>query len=144
MKLVDANLLIYATNSQTPRHAASREWLTAALSSNETVALPTMVLLAFVRLTTNARVMDPPLPADAAIEIVDGWRRHPSVVVPEPLSDHFGVLLGLLEATGTAGNLVPDAHLAALAIEHGATLCSADNDFSRFPGLKWVNPLDSM
>ncbi len=112
------------------------------MSSGEPVGLPLMVLLAFIRLTTNPRVLDPPLSPRQAIEYVEQWRQHPTVVVPEPTARHFELVLGLLEATGTGGNLVSDAHLAALAIEHRATLCSADTDFRRFPGLISMNPLE--
>jgi hypothetical protein len=141
MKLVDVNLLIYATNRSAPHHEPARAWLTALMRSDETVALPWAVLVAFVRLTTNPRVLVDPLDAPAAVGIVASWRSRPNVTVPEPTDRHLPLLQRLLVATGVGANLVADAHLAALAIEHGATLCSADVDFSRFPTLNWMNPL---
>lgn len=144
MKLLDVNLLIYAANRAAPRHEPAREWVDGALSSSETVALPWPVLMAFVRLTTNARVMDRPLDGRSALGYVRGWLDLATVVTPEPTNRHVAVLDDLLAGTGTGGNLVSDAHLAALAIEHGATLYSCDNDFSRFPGLSWIDPLASV
>lgn len=143
MKLLDANLLIYAANQAAPRHEAARSWVNHTLSGSETVALPWSVLLAFLRITTNPRVMQPPLSAAEAMSYVVGWLGVPSVTTPAPTSRHPVVLLQLLEATGVGGNLVSDAHLAALAVEHGATLCSCDTDFARFPGLDWLDPLAS-
>lgn len=141
MKLLDANLLIYAANGASPHHEAARRWVNGALSASETVALPWIVLLAFVRIVTNSRVLDRPLGARAAIGYVEGWLGLPTVTTPEPTNRHTAVLTDLLERTGVGGNLVSDAHLAALAIEHGATLYSCDNDFARFPGLTWTDPL---
>lgn len=141
MKLIDANLLIYAANDKAPHHDAARRWIGAALSASETVALPWAVLLAFVRIVTNPRVLDPALGARAAVRYVDQWLALPTVTTPGPTRRHTAVLADLLERTGIGGSLVSDAHLAALAIEHGATLYSCDNDFARFPGLAWRNPL---
>lgn len=141
MRLIDANVLIYAANRAAPRHEAARSWINATLSGSETVALPWAVILAFLRITTNPKVMTPPLTARAALSYVDGWLALPTVTTPAPTNRHLTVLLELLEATGVGGNLVSDAHLAALAIEHGATLCSCDTDYARFPGLNWVDPL---
>lgn len=141
MKLVDVNLLLYASNTAAPRHELAKPWFEELMSSGETVALPWAVLIAFVRLTTNPRVLVKPLTPEAAIGYVESWRAHPTVTVPEPTNRHFAILEHLLTATGVGGNLVSDAHLAALAIEHGATLCSVDSDFGRFPGLNWVDPI---
>jgi len=141
VKLVDANLLIYAANRRAPRHDAAREWVSRTLSGGDTVALPWLVLLAFVRITTNPKVMSPPLTAGDAMAYISGWLALPVVTTPAPTNRHAVVLQQLLESTGVGGNLVSDAHLAALAIEHGATLCSCDNDFGRFPGLNWIDPL---
>ncbi len=141
MKLLDVNLLLYATNDRAPNHDRARRWFEDVMSSGEIVALPWAVLLAFVRLTTNPRVLVAPLSAPRAVAHVAAWRAHPHVTVPEPTARHLEVLTHLLESTGVGGNLVSDAHLAALAIEHGATLCSSDNDFGRFPGLDWLDPL---
>ena len=113
------------------------------MSSGEVVALPWAVLIAFIRLVTNPSVLVEPLSGDDALAIVQGWLDHPTVTIPEPTRRHLGVLGHLLGGTVLGGNLVSDAHLAALAIEHGATLCSVDSDFGRFPGLDWINPLGS-
>lgn len=141
MKLVDLNLLLYAVDTQAPRHEPARTWLEAVLSGRETVALPWTVLLGFLRLSTRAVVFSAPLTPDEALDIVDGWLAQPPVTVVHPGRRHPSVLRELLQTVGTAGNLVTDAHLAALAVEHGAELCSTDADFSRFPGVRWVDPL---
>lgn len=141
MRLADVNLLLYALDETSPRHDRARPWLEQTLSGPETVGLPWTVLLAFLRLSTHSAVFAAPLTADESLDIVDAWLALPSVVVVQPGRRHAAVLRELLVAVGTAGNLVPDAHLAALAIEHGAELCSCDADFSRFPGVRWIDPL---
>ncbi len=141
MRLVDVNLLLYALDETSPRHEVAREWVEATLSGRQTVGLPWAVLLAFVRLSTRAAVFTAPLSSDEALDVVDGWLAQPNVTVVHPGRRHAAVLRELLSDLGTAGNLVTDAHLAALAIEHGAELCSSDADFSRFPGLRWIDPL---
>lgn len=141
MKLLDVNLLLYALDETSPWHERARPWLEETLSGGETVALPWTVLLAFVRLSTRAVVFTSPLTADEALDIVDDWLATPSVTVVHPGRRHAAVLRELLAEVGTAGNLVTDAHLAALAIEHGAELCSRDRDFGRFSGVRWVDPL---
>ena len=141
MKVIDLNLLVYAVDASSSRHERARTWLEATLSGSETVALPWVVLLGFLRLSTRAAVFSDPLSAQEALDIVDGWLEQPSVTVIAPGHRHAAVLRELLAHFGTAGNLVTDAHLAALAIEHSAELCSADADFSRFPGVRWVDPL---
>jgi uncharacterized protein len=141
VKLPDVNVLLYAVDSSAPRHAAARRWLEGRLSDTETFALAWAVLLAFLRLSTNARVFERPLrPADA-FDIIDGWLAHPNATIVQATERHSAVLRELLAPLGTAGNLTSDAHLAALAIEHGAELCSSDSDFARFSGLKWLDPL---
>lgn len=142
MKLPDLNLLIYAVDRRSPSHERSIAWWNGLLSGSETVALTWTVLLGFVRLTTNPSVVQEPLRSDEALDYVDRWLAQPVTTVIEPTPRHAAVLRDLLGPVGTAGNLVSDAHLAALAIEHGAELCSADRDFGRFPGLRWVNPLE--
>jgi toxin-antitoxin system PIN domain toxin len=141
MILVDANILIYAVNTDTPLHRKAKSWLEATLSGPETVGLSWSVLLAFLRLTTRAGLFERPLPVYAAFDILGAWLQQPSVVTIEPTSHHLRVLTELLLPLGTGGNLTSDAHLAALAIEHGAELCSCDSDFARFPRLSWHNPL---
>ncbi len=141
MILLDANLLIYAIDSDSPHHAKSRRWLEETLSGDMAVGLPWIVVLAFVRITTRAGIMSRPLSPEQAIGFVDGWLAQPYVALVGPGENHWPVLRNLLLATGTAGNLTSDAHLAALAIEHGCEIASADNDFLRFPGVTLVNPL---
>ncbi|MFN2469062.1 MAG: type II toxin-antitoxin system VapC family toxin [Gaiellaceae bacterium] len=142
MKLTDVNLLLYAVDESAPRHEAARDWLESALSGPETFALTWTVILAFLRLSTNPRVFEAPMHPDEALDLVDSWLAQPAVTVVHPTDRHAALLRDLLGPLGAAGNLTTDAHLAALALEHGAELCSADADFSRFPGLRWVNPLD--
>lgn len=143
MKVPDLNLLIYAVDQSAPSHTAALRWWNALLSGTETVAFSWTVLLGFLRLTTNPRIMETPLTAEHALDYIDRWLAHPVTTVIDPTPRHASVLRDLFAGVGTAGNLVSDAHLAALAIEHGAELCSADHDFGRFPGLQWVNPLRS-
>jgi toxin-antitoxin system PIN domain toxin len=142
VKVVDANLLLYATDQRSPRHAAARAWLERQLSGDEPVAFAWIVLLAFARLSTAALVFDRPLSADRAFDVIDRWLAQPCAVVVHPGEGHAATVRRLLRPLGTAGNLVNDAHLAALAIEYGAELNSCDTDFSRFSGLRWVDPLD--
>ncbi len=141
MIVVDANLLIYAVDSSSPRHEPARRWLAARFSGGETIAFDWSVLLAFVRLSTRAAVFDRPLTTEQAFDLVDGWLAQPSAVILIATERHAALMRGLLEPLGAAGNLVGDAHLAALAIEHGAVLASSDVDFARFSGLRWVDPL---
>ncbi|MGH7354785.1 MAG: type II toxin-antitoxin system VapC family toxin [Candidatus Rokuibacteriota bacterium] len=143
MKLVDANLLLYATDRRSPRHPAAKSWLDALLSGDEPVALAWAVLLAFLRLSTNPRIFVHPLSPDRAFNVVESWVAHPCAAIIHPGDRHLSLVRQLLRPLGTAGNHVTDAHLAALAIEHGAELNSCDADFSRFSGLRWVNPLDA-
>jgi toxin-antitoxin system PIN domain toxin len=143
VKLLDANLLLYATDARSPRHAAARSWLERQLSGDETIALAWVVLLAFVRLSTHPHVFTRPLATARAFDVVVRWLEQPCVVIVHPGDRHAALMRQLLGPSGTAGNLVNDAHLAALAIEHGAELHSCDSDFSRFSGLRWINPLDS-
>jgi len=142
VKLVDANLLLYATDTRSPRHAAARSWLERQLSGDEPVALAWVVLLAFLRLSTHPHVFARPLAAERAFDVIGRWLEQPCVVIVHPGDRHAAVMRQLLGRFGTAGNLVNDAHLAALAIEHGAELNSCDADFSRFSGVRWINPLD--
>ena len=111
------------------------------MSGTEAVGFAWIVLLAFVRLSTRPLIFVHPLRPDEAFDIVGSWLAQPCALVLHPTDRHLAVLRGLVEPLGTAGNIATDAHLAALAIEHGADLCSADADFRRFPGLRWANPL---
>lgn len=141
MKLLDVNLLLYAVDETSARFERAHPWVEAALASRETIALPWAVLLAFARLTTRPQVMASPLTSDEALDLIDGWLARPNTIVVQPTERHTAVLRELLAPLGTGGNLVTDAHLAALAIEYGAELNSCDSDFSRFSGLRWVDPL---
>ena len=141
MILVDVNLLLYATNVSARQHGAAREWLDRQLVETPRVGLPWATLLGFLRLATNARVVTRPLTMPAAWRQVSQWLECELVWIPLPTERHADVLGKLLAGPSVYGNLVPDAHLAALAIEHGLTLYSTDGDFARFPELKWLNPL---
>ena len=140
MKVVDANVLLYAVNEDATKHQESREWLDAALSGRATVGFSWIVLLAFVRLSTKAGVFPRPLTLAAALGVVEAWLAQPAAVVVEPTARHASVLADLLQAVGVGGNLVNDAHLAALAIEHHGLVVSFDRDFDRFAGVKWEEP----
>jgi uncharacterized protein len=139
--LVDVNILIYATDRKSPQHAVAREWLDGRLSEPVSLGMPWVSLLGFLRLSTNPRIMPRPLSIAGAWQEVTAWLACEPVWIPQPSERHADVLAGLLALPGVHGNLVTDAHLAALAIEHGLTLCSTDGDFARFPGLSWRNPL---
>lgn len=141
MILLDANLLVYAVNEDAPLHQGARPWLESVLSGPESVGFAWDALLAFLRLSTRAGVVPRPLPMATALDLVDEWLVQPNATVVQATDSHPRVLRDLMLHLGAGGNLTSDAHLAALAIEHGATLCSTDNDFSRFPGLRWRNPL---
>lgn len=141
MILVDANLLIYAHVRSFPQHEAAREWLDDRLNGQARVGLPWPSLLAFLRLVTNPRVFEHPERMPVAWRQVADWLNCQCVWIPQPTERHETVLGTLLEAQSMQGNLVPDAHLAALALEHGLTLCTTDGDFARFTGLRWENPL---
>jgi len=138
--LVDANLLIYAIDLDSPQHARAREWLELAFAGVEPIGLPWIVLLAFVRLVTRPAIVRHPLATEAALAYVDEWLSLPTVQAVSPGPGHWAVLRTLLAGAGTAGNLTTDAHIAALALELGAAICTADRDFLRFPGVRVVGP----
>lgn len=140
MELVDANVLLYAVNRDARHHERSRRWLDGALSGAETVAFAWIALLAFLRLSTKVGLYPSPLTAEQALDRVEAWLGAAPAVVVEPTMDHAGIVRRLLVAVGTGGNLVNDAHLAALAIEHRCGIVSFDNDFSRFGGVRWSPP----
>lgn len=141
MILVDANLLVYAHVRSFTQHARAKAWLDARLTSGEAVALPWVSLLAFVRIVTNPRVFERPEPVADAWRQAEAWLDADAVWVPEPGERHRALLAGLLAVGGMRANLVPDAHVAAIAMEHGLLLCSTDGDFARFPGVRWQDPL---
>jgi toxin-antitoxin system PIN domain toxin len=139
--LVDANLLIYAHVKAFAQHQAARDWLDEQLNDISRVGLPWASLLAFLRVVTNPRIFEQPEPIADAWAQVMAWLACDTTWIPEPTEHHSETLGRLIALPGVHGNLVPDAHVAALAIEHGVTLCSTDGDFGRFPGLRWLNPL---
>ena len=141
MILVDTNLLVYATDADSPHHPRARAWLEELLSSAAPVGFAWLVILGFMRVTTRPGVLRRPYTPEQALDFVDEWLALPSVSLVAPGDHHWPLLRNLLKTTGTAGNLVPDAHLAALAIEHGCAIYSTDYDFKRFPGVEHVNPL---
>lgn len=140
MKLVDANVLLYAVNVDAERHDASRRWLDDALSGRETIAFAWIVVLAFLRLSTKVGLFPSPLPPDAAMDRVDAWLAAAPSVVVEPTTGHARVMRELLRGPGTGGNLINDAHLAALAVQHRCVIVSFDRDFDRFDGVQRLAP----
>jgi uncharacterized protein len=140
--LVDANLLLYAKFADFPQHQKARAWLEAELSAPGRFGIPWQSSLAFLRLATNPRLFGLPLSIEDAWAQVSEWLSHPRVWVPEPTGDHERVLGEMLSQFHVTGNLVPDAHLAAIAVAHGLVVCSADSDFARFRGVEWKNPLN--
>jgi toxin-antitoxin system PIN domain toxin len=141
MILIDTNLWLYAALRELPQHERARQWLESTINGDQPIALPWSVVLGVVRISTQARLMRQPLSPIEALDLVEGWLRLPLVQLVLPGPDHLSLLRQLIDAVGRAGNLTPDAHLAALAISSDSLLCSADNDFRRFPGLRFLNPL---
>ena len=141
MILPDINLLVYAYNEDAPLHSASKAWWEKSLSGTEPVGLAWGVLLGFIRLMSSRRVLLEPMPADEAVEHCRAWLGQPNTRIVKPGPSHLDILSNLLGGPPIGANLVTDAHLAALAIEHQAALHSNDSDFSRFSGLKWHNPV---
>ncbi|HMP76329.1 MAG TPA: PIN domain-containing protein [Kiritimatiellia bacterium] len=141
MRIVDTNLLVYAFNTKSAQHAAAKAWLEERFQSEERLGLPWESLLGFARLVTNPRafLMSESIPG--AWRQVDHWLGQPNVWIPQPTERHQSVLRELLSQPGLGHRHIHDAHLAALAIEHGLILCSTDMDFGRFPHLRWENPL---
>ncbi|MBZ5619627.1 MAG: type II toxin-antitoxin system VapC family toxin [Acidobacteriia bacterium] len=141
MIILDANLLLYAVNKDAFQHSKAKVWLEGILSGTEVVGFSWNVILAVLRLTTRPGVFRHPLRIERAFELVTEWLDQPAAQVVHPGTRHLTILRGLLAPLGTGGNLTSDAHLAALAIEQNAELCSCDSDFGRFAGLDWRNPL---
>ena len=139
--LVDANILLFAADRESPHHEPAAEWLEAGLGGVRRVGLPWESLVAFVRIATNPRAMRDPITVRTAWGQVRDWLEVPVAWVPTPTERHAEILGELLDATAVTGDLVHDAHLAALALEHGLAVCSADTDFARFPAVEWINPV---
>ncbi len=141
MKIVDLNIIIYAVNKDAPLHLAAKNWWEATLNQSETVGLSWVVILGFLRIITNPRIMPKPLSVEQSIDLVDSWLEQDVTQIIMPGNDHWSILRSSFNQIGVAANITTDAHLATLAIENGATLLSTDSDFSRFKNLKWINPL---
>lgn len=140
MRLVDANVLLYAVNEDTQHHDVSRRWLDRALSGSDTVGLTWLTLTAFIRLSTKVGLFPSPIEPAEALDCVRAWITAPGATVVGPTARHLDVLDQLLFEVGTGGNLVSDAHLAAIATEHRADVVSYDADFGRFAGVRWYRP----
>lgn len=140
MRIVDANVLLYAVNTDSQHHDASRTWLDGALAGGDTVGLAWVALLAFARLSTKVGLFPHPLSVGEASQQIQDWVAAPSARVVRPTGGHAAVLAHLLDEVGAGGNLVNDAHLAALAVENRAEIVSYDTDFGRFPGVRWRRP----
>ncbi len=141
MILVDSNLLVYAGLTTFAQHETVRAWLDGKLGGSAQVGIPWPSLLAFLRIATNPRIVPRPTTVIRAWQQVTEWLDCDVVWLPEPTHQHRKIFENLISQPGIHSKLIPDAHLAALAIEHGLTMCSADTDFARFPGLRWENPL---
>ncbi len=143
MILVDVNLLIYAHYVNSQFHDPTRSWFEKVLQGSEPIALGWASILGFLRITTSPRALASPLLLSEAIAVIEDLIQRPQVLVLSPSERHWSILQRMLTEGQAGGNLASDAHLAALAIEHGALLCTTDRDFSRFPGLRWENPLET-
>lgn len=141
MILADVNVLVHAFHEGAPDHARYRAWLDGVVSSPGSFGVCELVLSGFLRVATHPRVFDPPAPIVEAMEFAAALRAQPEAVIVAPGPRHWDIFVGLCRAAGVRGNLVPDAYLAALAIESGSEWITADRDFSRFPGLRWRHPL---
>lgn len=140
MQIVDTNVLVYAVDDESPDNAAARAWLDGALADAEAVGFTWLVLVGFLRVSTQAGLFHRPLSVEKAADAVDGWLAQAPAVIVEPTVRHSGLMRRLLAEVGTAGNLVNDAHIAALALEHGGEVVSFDRDFARFEGVRWRLP----
>ena len=140
MKIPDVNVLVHAQNSEIWQHKPCRSWLDEALSGTETVGLLWIVIVGFIRLSTSARIFASPMTSGEAVDTAQRWIAQPNVAIVAPGARHLAILNRFLERAGTAGNLTTDAHIAATASEHGATVVSCDTDFLRFPDLRVLDP----
>ena len=140
--LLDANIMIYAWDEDSPHHAAAASFVARAIQGSTRLGLPLQTIAAFIRLTTDARIARHPLTPTEAVSVVHAWLGQPGVWVPETTARSASIFLDLVETESAHGRLVPDAQLAAMAIEHGVPVVSADTDFARFRTVTWINPLD--
>ena len=141
MILLDVNLLLYAYDAAAQEHTRAVHWLERTLSGSQSIALTWHTILSFLRISTAPKMISHPLELGSAVAIVDEWLKQPNVSIVGPTEEHWRIFSRLLPKARARGSLIMDAHLAALAIEHGATLCTNDRDFARFPGLKVEFPL---
>lgn len=139
--LLDANILLLATDESSPMHAAAYDWLNSRMNGSSRIGFPWATLTAFLRIATNPRVYPNPLSSEDAWDLVAGWIHASPAWIPQPTDAHADVLGGLIRKYQLTANLIPDAHLAALAVEHGVEIVSADTDFARFTEVRWINPL---
>jgi len=140
--IVDANILLYVSDEQAPEHSRAHAWLTTALNGSTRVGLPWPSLLAFLRISTQPRVVRSPLSGPVAWAQIEKWLERDIVWIPAPTSRHAQIMAGFIQRYRITANLVPDAHLAALAVEHGVPIASVDTDFARFEEVRWINPLE--
>lgn len=141
MVIPDVNALIHAAHAGSPDHARVLSWWEGALNGTEPVGLPWVVATGFLRIVTNRRILEAPYEPAEALDIVEGWLQHPNVTVVGPRHRHAALLRDFVQQFGTGGNAIPDAHIAAIAAEHDATLWSTDRGFARLEGLRWRDPL---
>ena len=141
MIVPDLNLLVYAHSAGTPLHRPARRWWEDLVNGTERIGMPWIVATGFVRLLTHPSVLSKPAPPEQAVDLIAEWFRSPNVTPLNPGSQHLTVFRNALVDAGVGANLVTDAHIAALAIEHQAEVHSNDTDFARFSGLRWRNPL---
>ena len=141
MIVLDANLLLYAYDSDSQQHVKARAWVERVFSDGTPIGLPWQTVTAFLRIATNPRLSGKRFTPEEAVLIVDKWLEQPNVRLMSPGDQHWGILRKMLAEGQARGPLISDAHLAALTIEYGGTLCTTDRDFARFPDLRWNNPL---
>jgi|SRR5579862_1964419 len=141
MILLDVNVLLYAYDARAEGHAKAKQWLEDAFNERRPLRLAWVTILAFLRISTNPRILANPLLSAEAVANINEWLAYPSVAILHPGDRHWSILTKLMADTNARGPLMTDAHLAALAIEHGAQVCTADHDFTRFAGLRLINPL---
>jgi toxin-antitoxin system PIN domain toxin len=141
VKLVDTNILLYSVNSAAAHHPRVRKWWEATLAEDEPVGMTWITILGFIRVATRPGVFARPLPIATALALVHQWLEHPRVRIVQETEEHWRIFSELVRQTGAAGNLTSDAHLATVAISYGASVCSCDADFGRYPKLRWENPL---
>lgn len=142
MRLLDVNVLVYAYREDAPNHSGYKNWVEKMVNAPEAFGVSDLVLSSFLRVVTHPRVFDPPSPIQHALSFIEEIRRAPNCVTVSPGDRHWSIFVDLCRSSGVRGNLVPDAYLAALAIETGSEWITADRDYVRFKGLKWRHPLE--